>query len=97
MKDKNHEILNKFVEVKRAEPREARGPGGGGGGGRDSGPRDNPYPNAPPMNMYPGPSRFPGMYGGGAMRGYGYGGYGRAGYGGYGNMGYYTGGFPPYG
>ncbi|KAL7681300.1 putative RNA recognition motif domain, nucleotide-binding alpha-beta plait domain superfamily [Plasmopara halstedii] len=99
---KNHEIHGKSVEIKRAEPKEARSGGGGGysggrggrGGGWRAGGRGGGGGGAAAAASYGGGySSYGGGYGGGYSGGYG-GGYG-AGYGaaaGYGAGGY--GGYP---
>mmetsp|Transcript_32494 Transcript_32494/g.64466 ORF Transcript_32494/g.64466 Transcript_32494/m.64466 type:complete len:529 (+) Transcript_32494:103-1689(+) len=75
-----HEIMGKYVETKRAEPRDSRGPGGfdGGMGGGGYG-----------QGMYGGGMGGPSMgYGGGrGGRGGGYGGYAQQGPGSYGQGG----------
>lgn len=103
MKDRQHEIMGKFVEVKRAEPRDARSSDRGGDRGGHGGDRDDMYGG---MGMYGG--RYASMYGGPMRYPYGYGAPGRGGapggaaaaaaaapgqYPGFGAMGYY-GGFP---
>ncbi|KAL3660177.1 hypothetical protein V7S43_014708 [Phytophthora oleae] len=98
---KNHDIHGKGVEIKRAEPKEARGGGGGGyggRGGRGGGWRGGGRGGA---GGYGGDAYGGGAYGGGGGGGGGYGGgYGSgygAGYGGgYGAAAAYGGGYGGY-
>jgi len=101
-----HELDGKRVEVKRAEPREARGPprggpmgmggprGGRGGYGGDRGGRGFGGPPAQEYGRGGGGGGY--GYGGGAPAGYGYGGGAPAGYG-YGAAAAYGGQAPAYG